>query len=112
MTRIVPTLLLILIASTAHAKVLRVVIDPGHGGTDEGTVFTHGRIRIAEKDVTLVLAREAARQLRARGHQVTLTRDADKEVALNARTALANRLQADVFISIHMNSTHDGTKGE
>jgi len=88
-------------ASTAP---FRVVIDPGHGGLDEGTVFDAGTYRIAEKDVTLALARQVARQLRTRGYNVVMTRNQDRELPLPARTALANRLQADVFLSIHMNS--------
>ncbi|MCM2321969.1 MAG: N-acetylmuramoyl-L-alanine amidase [Oligoflexia bacterium] len=89
----------------AKANGFRVVIDPGHGGVDLGTVHDDGRVRIAEKDVTLALALEAARELRARKVPVTLTRDKDQDLPLGPRTALANRLKADVFISIHMNST-------
>jgi N-acetylmuramoyl-L-alanine amidase len=83
----------------------RVVIDPGHGGSDEGTVFENEKIRIAEKTVTLQLARKVAQQLKRQGYEVTLTRNQDREVPLPHRTALANRLKADVFISLHMNST-------
>jgi len=86
----------------------RVVIDPGHGGVDEGTVYAKGRDRVAEKDITLKLAIEAARQLRARGFEVTLTRTHDENVPLAQRTALANRLRADAFLSIHMNSVPTG----
>jgi N-acetylmuramoyl-L-alanine amidase len=57
-----------------------------------------------EKELTLALARETARILRARGVTTILTRTEDKDVPLGARTALANRLKADVFLSIHMNS--------
>lgn len=92
----------------------RVVIDPGHGGSDEGTVFKDGPLRVSEKHITLELAKEAARNLRARGYEVILTRTTDREIALPARTALANRLKADVFLSIHMNSTssHEGHEPE
>lgn len=83
----------------------RVVIDPGHGGHDEGTVYDNGRVRVAEKDVTLRLAREAARWLTRQGIDVTLTRETDRDLSLAGRTALANRLGADVFISLHLNST-------
>ncbi len=82
----------------------QVVIDPGHGGTDLGTFYDAGSYRLMEKDVTLRLARQIANQLIARGVRVTLTRTTDQEVPLPARTALANRLGADIFISIHMNS--------
>jgi N-acetylmuramoyl-L-alanine amidase len=83
----------------------RIVIDPGHGGVDEGTVYESGRTRITEAQVTLSLAQQAARELRARGYEVILTRSRDQEVPLAARTQLANRLGADVFLSLHMNST-------
>lgn len=89
----------------APKKPFRVVIDAGHGGVDEGTVYDNGRLRVAEKDVTLLLAKETARQLRRKGIDVLLTREKDQEMPLHARTALANRYQADVFLSIHMNST-------
>lgn len=87
-------------------KPFRIVIDPGHGGGDEGTVFDSGMVRIAEKDVTLALAKQVARNLSARGYTAILTRENDQEVSLPHRTGLANRLGADVFLSIHMNSAH------
>lgn len=85
----------------------QVVIDPGHGGADHGAIYSQGRVHATEKDITLKLARQVARQLRIRGISVTLTRDTDREISLPARTALANRIGADVFLSIHMNSTAD-----
>ncbi len=91
--------------SESEAGIFKVVIDPGHGGLDEGTVFLQGRTRIAEKDITLKLSRQIASHLLKKGFQVTLTRSEDHEVPLAARTSLANHLRADLFISIHMNST-------
>ncbi|HLE00674.1 MAG TPA: N-acetylmuramoyl-L-alanine amidase [Bdellovibrionota bacterium] len=88
-----------------NLNAFRVVIDPGHGGADYGTIYDNGRIKIAEKNITLALARRVAEKLRKRGYTVFLTRNADREVALPARTAMANKLHANVFISIHMNST-------
>jgi len=99
-------------ATTLYGQPFRVVIDPGHGGPDEGTVFVHGATRLTEKEVTLQLAQRVAQQLLAQGIQVTLTRTTDQEVTLPRRTALANQLGADVFISIHMNSTHDSSLTE
>ena len=97
-------------ASPETRRPLHIVLDPGHGGDDEGTVF-HGRsMEIAEKDITLSLAYAASKQLRGQGYQVTLTREADHEVPLASRTALANRLKADLFISIHMNSAQNSPK--
>lgn len=83
----------------------QVVIDPGHGGSDEGTVAYHGTMRVTEKDLTLTLAHQIAGYLRRRGVRVTLTRTQDRELSLASRTALANHLKADVFLSIHLNST-------
>ena len=84
-----------------------IVIDPGHGGSDLGAIYDNGFVRIAEKEITLRIAVQAARALRRKGFNVTLTRSVDREVPLSARTALANRLKADVFLSIHMNSNPD-----
>lgn len=92
-------------SALAHPKLFRVMIDPGHGGSDEGTVFRQGLHRISEKTITLQLALEVSRQLKSRGFFVYLTRRNDQEVPLPARTAMANRWGADAFISIHTNST-------
>ena len=90
-------------ASNAHAT-YKIVLDPGHGGTDQGTIFQKGAVRVTEKAVTLQLATETARQLRNKGYQVTLTHSRDQDLSLPARTHLANSIPADLFISIHMNS--------
>ncbi len=79
-----------------------VVIDPGHGGDDVGARSTDG---LLEKDLTLAVARRLARVLEGRGHAVRLTRDGDQGRALTDRTALANRLEAPVFISLHANAS-------
>jgi N-acetylmuramoyl-L-alanine amidase len=96
------------LAAPALSRPFRVVIDPGHGGNDHGTIHASGGGRVAEKDVTLTLARRVAAELRSLGMSVYLTRDADEEIDLGARTKLANRLRADAFLSIHMNSAHGG----
>lgn len=92
-------------ASATPSNPFRVVLDPGHGGSDEGTVYQDSSRRISEKQLTLLLALETAAQLRMNGIEVVLTRTTDLEVPLPVRTALANRLHADFFLSIHMNST-------
>jgi N-acetylmuramoyl-L-alanine amidase len=79
-----------------------VVIDPGHGGDDIGATSATG---ITEKEVVLAVARRLARVLESRGHAVRLTRDGDSGRALTDRTALANRLDATVFISLHANAS-------
>lgn len=86
-------------------KAFTVVVDPGHGGSDHGAQFTQGLTTVAEKDVVLELARAVAAQLELLGIQALLTRSQDADVDLPARTALANRHKADLFLSIHMNSS-------
>ena len=96
-----------LTSSAAQAAIrhpFKVVIDPGHGGSDQGATVKIGGRAITEKDLTLLLALAAKRTLTARGYQVFLTRSRDQDVPLSLRTALANRLKADLFISLHLNS--------
>jgi N-acetylmuramoyl-L-alanine amidase len=93
-----------LTATGAPHSPFKVVLDPGHGGGDHGAIAEDGSTRLAEKDLTLAIALEAQKHLKLKGIQVHLTRTADQDVPLSERTALANRLKADVFISIHMNS--------
>lgn len=93
----------------AVRRPFHVVLDPGHGGSDQGTSYSDGRYAISEKDATLLLARQLAVELRARGIRVTLTREQDTDVSLGSRTAIANRLRADIFLSIHMNSSEEAS---
>ncbi len=79
-----------------------VVIDPGHGGDDIGAETSDG---VQEKDIVLSIARRLARYLERRGVTVRLTRNGDEQRALTDRTALANRLEAKVFVSLHANSS-------
>jgi len=79
----------------------RIVVDAGHGGHDPGAI---GPTRVREKDVTLAIARRLARKLRAAGFEVVLTRDGDRFVALEERTAIANAARADLFVSVHANA--------
>lgn len=86
-----------------------IVIDPGHGGEDLGARSPNG---VYEKDVVLAIGRRLARVLESRGRSVRLTRDGDQSRALTDRTALANRLEAPIFISLHANaSTHSSVTG-
>ncbi|MFZ9595875.1 MAG: N-acetylmuramoyl-L-alanine amidase family protein [Bdellovibrionia bacterium] len=89
----------------ASPQPFQVVLDPGHGGSDEGTVYESGQFRVAEKTITLALAKRVEKLLKTRGYRVALTRSDDREVPLAARTQLANQLKARVFISIHLNSS-------
>ncbi|MGH7947818.1 MAG: N-acetylmuramoyl-L-alanine amidase family protein [Candidatus Binataceae bacterium] len=79
-----------------------VIIDPGHGGDDPGTIAASG---LAEKDVALQIARRLRDELRARGVRAELTRDSDVFITLSNRTLIANRARADLFVSIHLNSS-------
>jgi len=79
----------------------RIVLDPGHGGHDPGA-----RGFVVEKDVTLAVAQDVAAQLRDRlDADVVLTRRGDTTLTLAERTAIANREEADLFVSIHANSS-------
>ncbi len=79
-----------------------VMIDPGHGGYDPGTVSQRG---LSEKDLALRIALRLERALRARGVRTAMTRTADVFLPLADRTRLANRAGADLFVSIHLNSS-------
>ncbi|MGA1791315.1 MAG: N-acetylmuramoyl-L-alanine amidase family protein [bacterium] len=80
-----------------------VVIDPGHGGEDTGCIGLHGTM---EKDVNLQLAKRLAEIIQERlGIDAILTRRADYFVAQVQRTGIANHSRADLFISLHSNST-------
>jgi len=84
-------------------KLGRVVIDPGHGGRDTGTIGPTG---LREKNVTLDVAKRLAKLIKERmGSEVVLTRSSDTSVPLEARTRFANEQQADLFLSIHVNSS-------
>ena len=81
-----------------------IVIDPGHGGKETGAV---GRSGLLEKDIALMLARAFQRRLEQRmAVKAVLTRETDEALSLEARTAVANRNKADLFISIHLNSSY------
>ncbi len=78
-----------------------VVIDPGHGGDQDGARSPAG---LKEKDVVLQIARRLRPRLERLGAKVVLTRTGDIGVPLTTRAAVANGLKADLFVSIHLNS--------
>ncbi len=81
----------------------KIVLDPGHGGKDPGAIGVNG---ILEKDIVLAVAKKLAKRLKAElGIQVVLTREEDTFVPLEDRTAVANAEDADLFISLHVNSS-------
>jgi N-acetylmuramoyl-L-alanine amidase len=86
-------------------KIGRIVIDAGHGGHDSGTLGAGG---IQEKDVVLDVALRLGKLLHDRlGAEIVYTRDDDTFIPLETRTAIANKAQADLFISVHANSSPD-----
>jgi N-acetylmuramoyl-L-alanine amidase len=90
-------------AAGAPRRVERIALDPGHGGSDPGATGPSG---LREKDVTLDIAHRAAPILsRELGILTLLTRDDDRAVLLDERTARANAFHADVFVSIHCNAS-------
>ncbi|MTJ18575.1 N-acetylmuramoyl-L-alanine amidase [Dolichospermum sp. UHCC 0299] len=78
-----------------------VIIDPGHGGKDSGAIGIGG---VLEKDVILPIGKRIAEILERNGIQVIMTRDSDYFVTLPGRVTMAQRANADVFVSIHANS--------
>jgi N-acetylmuramoyl-L-alanine amidase len=88
---------------TLGLKVNRIVIDAGHGGHDTGTVGPDG---VVEKDLVLDVAQRLGKLVEQRmGAEVIFTRNDDTFVPLEERTAIANRSHADLFLSIHANSS-------
>jgi N-acetylmuramoyl-L-alanine amidase len=86
-------------------KIGKIVIDPGHGGHDTGTIGPGG---LEEKDVVLDVSKRLGKLLTARlGAQVVYTRSDDTFIPLETRTAIANEEAADLFVSVHANSSHD-----
>ena len=87
-------------------KISRIVIDPGHGGHDTGTIGPHG---LMEKDLCLDVALRLGHLIEQKlpGAEVIYTRKDDTFIPLEQRTAIANEAKADLFISIHANSSHD-----
>ena len=87
-------------ATPAKTKPL-IIIDPGHGGQDPGTIGIGG---VREKDIVLPISLDVAEELRKQGVEVRMTRDRDYFVSLEGRTDMANKIDGDLFISIHANA--------
>jgi N-acetylmuramoyl-L-alanine amidase len=87
-------------------KINRIVIDAGHGGHDTGTIGPHG---LMEKDLCLDVALKLGKEIEEKlpGAEVIYTRKDDTFIPLEQRTAIANEAKADLFISVHANSSHD-----
>jgi len=82
----------------------RIVLDPGHGGRDPGAVGEGGS---EEKEVALDIARRVRDRLRSSGLEVVMSRDSDVYVSLPDRVDLANRVEGDIFVSIHANAAEN-----
>lgn len=84
------------------AKIRRIVVDPGHGGHDPGAVGPNG---IQEKDVVLAIGLQLRELLKDElGVDVVMTRSTDVFIPLEERTAIANKVGADLFLSVHANA--------
>lgn len=79
---------------------MKIFIDPGHGGSDPGAVGINGT---RESDVALKIGTELKNLLKTHGFAVRMSRETDIDVSLTRRTELANKFEADLFISIHCN---------
>lgn len=93
--------------SVPRHPIRTIVIDPGHGGKDQGASN-----RYREKEITLRLAYKLRTLLQRAGYKVVLTRTGDSYVTLSRRAAIARTNRADLFISLHVNATRDrGVRG-
>ncbi|ADQ46466.1 cell wall hydrolase/autolysin [Caldicellulosiruptor kronotskyensis 2002] len=93
-------------------KKLKIFIDPGHGGSDPGAIYTKvvngKKVTYNEKDFNLDISLRLSEKLKSLGYEVYMSRDKDLYVDLYDRTRMANSLNADLFISIH-NNAHDNS---
>ena len=91
------------IEAPKRVMIRTIVLDPGHGGKDPGALGRHRGTR--EKDMTLALARKVKDRLEQAGIRVVMTRDDDTFIPLQKRADIANHINADLFVSIHINSS-------
>ena len=105
--RLILSLFLVLVAVVAGAKDFTVVIDAGHGGKDPGALSANGKIK--EKDITLKVALMVGESIEKKYPEVKVlyTRKTDVFVGLNDRARMANKADADLFISIHVNAAQN-----
>ncbi|MFQ6113698.1 MAG: N-acetylmuramoyl-L-alanine amidase [bacterium] len=82
---------------------MKVCIDPGHGGNDPGAIGTDP-FRLEEKGVNLSVSLLLEEELENMGHWTALTRRRDIDLSLESRAEFANRLDADLFVSVHVNA--------
>lgn len=93
----------------SRAFALTILIDPGHGGEEDGAKVEVKELgfsgTIKEKDIALSIAQRIHEKLSNAGHSVFLTRSFDRTVSLPERAAIAEKTKADLFISVHINSS-------
>lgn len=100
-----------LILLFSESKAITILIDPGHGGEEDGAVATTvgenpPRI-IKEKDIALDISKRIYEKLKKENYSVFLTRSVDRTVTLAERAAIAEKTKADLFISVHINSSSE-----
>ena len=92
-----------------RAEALTILIDPGHGGEEDGAVATTQGEAVAriikEKDIALAISKRIHAILQQKNYSVFLTRSMDRTVTLQERAAIAEKTRADLFISVHINSS-------
>lgn len=99
---IIPSSLGTISTTQTPISLATIVVDPGHGGKDPGAISPLG---IQEKDINLQVARRLAAELGRLGFKVIMTRDTDMFLELEERAAIANQNHADLFVSIHSDSS-------
>ncbi len=103
------TFLFILILIIKPILGFTILIDPGHGGEDDGArgyiLEGKNKIMIKEKDISLSLAKKIHDELQKKGFTSYLTRSLDRSVSLAERAEIADKIEADLFISVHINSS-------
>jgi len=111
---LIATMLIPLSPTTVQANQFRIVIDPGHGGRDPGAVAMHNGVQVRESDIVLDISLRIQRLFEQAGISVHMTRTTDVYVSLAERARIANDLNADAFVSVHVNaftnSTANGTE--
>lgn len=93
--------------SLKRQYVRTIILDPGHGGDDNGTSGAYSK----EKNIALSIARKVASYLSASGYKVIMTRNSDKFIPLKDRTEVISRYKGDIFVSIHANSAKKNISG-
>ncbi len=107
MSNLFKTLFIYFAISCISIHATTILIDPGHGGEEDGAVGSFNNQTIKEKDLTLEISKKIYDRLQSKGHRVFLTRSMDRTVTLQERANIAEKIKADLFISVHINSSAD-----